>query len=529
MRVVLVSLHSLRSISIPFLDALLRRAGHDVTCVYFKVTTGRPTQKDVDRFVDAVADLDPDVVGFSVMSTFYRTAGRLSDLLRKRTRAKIIWGGIHPTLRPAESLEFADVVCVGEGEGAFIDFLNALENGSDYSAIPNLWVKRDGEIVSNDIRPLIEDLDILPYPDFTGKNKIYIDNGRILTGFENEKVMHSYALTASRGCLHDCAFCCNSFLKRAYRGKGKVVRRRSVDSVIDELVQAKETYENLHDVAVEDDSFMFNDKWLEEFAEKYRENVNLFFFAYSHPNLVTEKRIKLLKSCGLVYTVMGIQSGSERIRTECFNRHTPAEQILEAARIVHDNGVLLCIDLITNIPYETREDRMASLDLITSLPKPHQQEVFTLQFFPETELTKRALDGGTITENDVESVCERGYEIWYESLFLGHDDEHLFWDVLYFLAKKKRLSKKFVIGLAQNRFFEKHIRMITRVLRLLPIDNYGFHQVTINSPLQKVYFGLYQLFRLHWKRSLAIVKRDLKYLLVVLKQRILARKTLSAE
>jgi len=524
MKVVLVSLHSLRSISIPFLDAVLRRAGHEVTCVYFKVTTARPTQKDIDRFVDTVAELDPDVVGFSVMSTFYNTAGTLSNLLRERTRAKIIWGGIHPTLRPAESLEFADVVCVGEGEGAFVDFLGALESGSDYSTIPNLCVKRDGEIVSNELRPLVEDLDALPYPDFTGKNKIYIDNGRTLTGFENEKVMQSYPVTASRGCLHDCAFCCNSFLKRAYKGKGKIMRRRSVDSVIDELVQAKQTYENLHNVAVEDDSFMFDDEWLEEFAEKYRENVGLFFFAYSHPNLVSEKRIKLLQSCGLIYTVMGVQSGSERIRTEYFNRHTPTERILDTAKIIHDNNVLLCIDLITNVPYETREDRMASLDLLTSLPKPYQQEVFTLQFFPETELTKRALEDGTITQNSVESVCERGYEIWYESLYLGHDDEHLFWDVLYFLAKKKRLSKKFVMGLSRNRFFAKHIRVIARVLRLLPIDNYKFHQVTINSPLQKVYFGLYQLFRLPSKRSLAVVKRDLKYFAVVIKQRVLARK-----
>jgi anaerobic magnesium-protoporphyrin IX monomethyl ester cyclase len=521
----LVAQHSLRSLSVPYLYSVLCQAGHEAYVIYFKATMGRPAPRDLQKFSDVVAELDPDVVGFSVMSALYREAVDLSAIVREQTRAKVLWGGIHPTLLPAECLAHADAVCVGEGDEAILDYVTAIESGGDTSAIPNIWVRRNGEIISNDMRPLVRDLDSLPFPDFRGENKIYIDHGRVLDKFENERTMVGYPIMTSRGCLHSCTYCCNAVLRKAYRGKGPYVRRRSVDSVIDELVLAKQRYVNMNHVAIVDDSFMYNEEWIEEFAEKWREHVGLFMFAYSHPNLVKEKMIETLRSCGLIYTVMGVQSGSERLRSEYFNRRTPNEQILRAANIIHDAKVLLCIDLIVRVPFETDEDRMATLDLLASLPRPYQMEVFCLQHFPETALTQRALAEGVITPDEVEHRRQSGFEVRFESLRLTLTDEELRWDALYFLAKKRWVSKQFLMRLARSAFFARHIRMITRIMRLLPIDNYNFHQVTINSPLQKVYFGIYLLFRIRRHRRFAKVLRDVKYFFIVIRQKWTERRS----
>ncbi len=524
MKVVLVALHSLNSYSVPYLHALLEREGHDAKSIHFKLTTSRATERDVRAFIDLVEDLAPDVVGFSVMSTFYEIAARLTHLVKERTKSFVVWGGIHPTVCPEECLEHADAVCVGEGEGALLDLLAALDGGADYREIENLWAKTDGEVRKNPMRPLIEDLDSMPFPDYTRRNKFYLDGGRIVKGIAHEDAIESYKILMSRGCVHDCNYCCNSFLKDLYKGLGPRVRRRSVDNIIAELDAAKSLYKNVRTMAVMDDSFVFDRPWLEEFSEKFPGKVGLLYFAYTHPNLVKEELVTLLAPTGFIYTIMGIQSGSERIRSEYYNRHTSSDQIIRAAEILRDYNILSCYDLIVRCPYETDKDRRATLDLLASLPRPYQLETFPLQYFPGTVLTQRALDDGKIRPEDVESVAQKGYEVWCESLRLGQPREDMRWDVLYFLAKKKRLSKPFLLKLSRSRFFAKHIKGITRVLRLLPVDNYQFHQVMINSVLQRVYHGLYSAFRVPWKRNATLLLRHFRYTVLLLRQRYLDRK-----
>ena len=519
MKVVLVSLHSLRSYSVPYLHALVEQEGHDVKSVFFKLTTSRATEGDVKAFVDLIEDLAPQVVGFSVMSTFYKIAAHLTHLIKQKTKAFVVWGGIHPTVCPEECLEHADAVCVGEGEGALLELLAALDSGSDYRELQNIWTKTDGRIRGNPMRPLIEDLDSMPFPDYTQRNKYYLDSGRLIEGIGGEDVVNSYRILMSRGCVHNCNYCSNSLLRTLYAGLGPYVRRRSVDSVIEELEAARSIYKNASTVSVIDDSFMFEKVWLEEFSEKYSSKIRLLFSAYTHPNLVKEEFIKLLAPTGFFYTIMGIQSGSERIRKEYYNRHTPDEQIIRAGQIFREYGVMACYDLIVQCPYETDQDRMATLELLASLPRPYQVDPFPLQFFPGTAITEQALHDGKIRPEQVETVAERGYDVWCASLQLNQPLSDMRWDVLYFLAKKKRTSRQLLMRLARSKFFARHIKGITRVLRVLPIDNYQFHQVMIDNIIQRVYHGIYTILRVPWQRHLTFLSRHFKYLLLLVRQR----------
>jgi radical SAM superfamily enzyme YgiQ (UPF0313 family) len=119
--------------------------------------------------LDEVVELcrGSDLIGISFMTHFFDRARQLTEHLKKNLKAPIIWGGIHPTVRPEESLDYADLVLVGEGEEAFLELVDNLAAGKDIQHLENIWMKKGQEIIKNPLRPLIQDLDRLPAFDFS--------------------------------------------------------------------------------------------------------------------------------------------------------------------------------------------------------------------------------------------------------------------------------------------------------------------------------------------------------------------------
>jgi radical SAM superfamily enzyme YgiQ (UPF0313 family) len=198
----------------------------------------------------------------------------------------------------------------------------------------------------------------------------------------------------------------------------------------------------------------------------------------------------MLKESGLKNVIMGIQSGSPRVREEFMGRHTPQSKILESARILRKYRLRVGYDFIADNPYETEDDRRETLELITRLPRPFQLDFFSIGMFPGTKLTDRALRDGVIRLEDVECMSEKGYELFAGSLHLKRDDKLLSWDVLYFLAKFG-VPARVLFALRGSRFFHKRIRLIATVMRCLPIDYYGFITYSVHNRLHYLVFRLF--------------------------------------
>jgi anaerobic magnesium-protoporphyrin IX monomethyl ester cyclase len=149
------------------LSAFLKQHGHACRCVFLpggveKYKYGsRDGYRYEARIVDQVLDLcrGHDLIALSFMSNYLDRASQLSHALREGMKVPLVVGGIHPTVLPEPCLEFADIVCVGEGEEALLELVQRIEAGHDYADVRNLWLRRDGQIVRNPVRPLIEDLD----------------------------------------------------------------------------------------------------------------------------------------------------------------------------------------------------------------------------------------------------------------------------------------------------------------------------------------------------------------------------------
>jgi radical SAM superfamily enzyme YgiQ (UPF0313 family) len=324
----------------------------------------------------------------------------------------------------------------------------------------------------NPPRLLIQDLDVLPPADLSPVNKYYLGWGAWRDVARWDALAISYDVMGVRGCPFECTFCIHNFTRKATEGLGTYIRRRSVEHVLRELRAAVAERPLLKMIAFSDDIFSPPRPWLDEFCERYPREVGLPFMIWTYPRMVDAEKIAKMRAAGLWAATMGIQSGSERIRRDCYERETSNEEILGACRILAGHGVVRNLDFIGDNPYETEEDWAETLDLLSRLPRPFYFNYFSLTYFPGVDLTERALRDGHIAPDDVEHIAQKGYQLWGGALFEERRPETLRWDIAYEMAVQgvpRRLIKPFM----RSRLFNRNMRRIANgVTRMGRITRY---------------------------------------------------------
>jgi len=439
-----------------------------------------PTKKETEIIVKLLSDLSVDAVGISVPSTFLKVATELTRKIKKELGIPVIWGGAHPTIKPQECIEYADFILRGETEETLPQLLKCLSN-ADRLNVPGLWIKQGQTIKKNSSVPILYNLDDLPLPDFEQENKYYIENGclsggdPIYNGHNSAKTdYYCYHTINFRGCPLACSYCGNQALKDIYEQETNFIRKRSVEKFIAELKYAKNKL-NPRNFVFEDACFGSDRKWLEEFCEVYKKELCVPFYCEMHPSFIDEKMIKTLAAAGMCDTLIGIQSGSERIRNGYFKRNVSDAQIHEKIALLKKYKVGIHYELITDNPFETTEDKYKTLRLLLELPRPVSIHAFSLNFLPETEITKKALASDIIRAQDVEGKSDRGArQFLLDRPARGKD---IFWNYLYFFATdyfcanenipgmRNTISKERLLLLGRSRI----LRIFPWMLRLLPI------------------------------------------------------------
>jgi anaerobic magnesium-protoporphyrin IX monomethyl ester cyclase len=468
LRIVLLTFYNYESHALRIFHPLLKRRGHEVHSIFFKnyFTYQSPTAQEEDMVVELIERIRPDVLAVSVWSTYYQLAARLSRRVKASVKPLIVWGGIHPQTRPKDCLAHADVVCQGEGEYVLAELTDRVSQGRDITDLRGCWVKVGGQPKQNPPRPLIPDLDVLPPPDLSSENKHYLGVNAWRDVVRWDAAAIGYDIMAVRGCPFECTFCIHNFTRKASEGLGTYLRRRSVDHVMRELNEAKAQRPLLTTVAFSDDIFAPPRPWLEEFCARYKKEIGLPFIIFSFPRMVDDAKVRLMHDAGMRWTTLGIQSGSERIRRDCYERETSNEEIIEACRTLARYGVERNLDFIGDNPYETDEDRLETVDLLTQLPKPFYFNYFSLTYFPGVDLTERALRDGFIRTEDVEDVAEKGYHLWGGSLVTTRTPENLTWDIAYQLAVHG-VPRGVIHRLIRSGTFRRNLQTVTRMVRSL--------------------------------------------------------------
>jgi radical SAM superfamily enzyme YgiQ (UPF0313 family) len=340
------------------------------------------TEREWELFLEKLTTIRPDLIGLSVMTSIFDASREMTERIRRvLPGAPIIWGGIHPIICPEESIQVADMVCTGEGEEAMAE----LAADPERTDVTGIWRRANGRTIQTPIRPLEQNLDHLPFASY-GENEWLIEDNQTkeITIADKKYFEALYISMTQRGCPFSCSYCVHHTVRPKHRGE-RYVRRRSVDHVLDECEQRVRNF-NLPSLVFWDDVFVMNPKWIEEFAAKFPKRIGLPFGAYVYPHISTEEMIRQLREAGMVFAGLGIQTGSDYISREIFERNHGAEPILELAQIAAKHGLVLCYDFLSNNPYESEADCLETLRLITRLPKPHSLVVKKVIFFPRTRI-----------------------------------------------------------------------------------------------------------------------------------------------
>ena len=373
---------------IMYLSSVLKHHGHHTKLF----CTGSMSLKEIVR---KVGEFSPDILAYSVMTGEHYYYLDLNLKLKEHFRAFSIFGGPHPTFYTEMVKEKGvDSICIGEGEYALLELAEKLQQGESIWDIPNLWFCNGTNIVQNPVRPLNENLDDLPFPD---RDFMYDGDPSLK---ESEQKM----FFTGRGCPFRCTYCFNHTFNKLYSGKGKVVRYRSVDNFIEEVLEVKRRY-SLQYVWIDDDSFTLKPKaWFEEFADKFPQKVGLPINCNIGANTLNKENVRLLKAAGCYSVWIGVECANEELSNHLLQRGVSNEKIRRACRLLRENDILFVTQNLCGLPVENPlEVDFDTLRMNLEL-KPTFAWSSILYPYPGTVIAEYAKEGGYFTDDGYRNV-----------------------------------------------------------------------------------------------------------------------------
>ncbi len=189
---------------------------------------------------------------------------------------------------------------------------------------------------------------------------------------------------------------------QVYQKAWSKVRHRSIGHVLNELHTVKECLTKVQRINFYDEVFLVKGEHSRKFFERYKQEIGLPFYCMFYPGTCSDETAEFLKEAGLQGVWIGVQSGSDRVRKEIFKRYYTNDVIKKQSEIFHKYGVSIRYDFIFDNPFELPEETEESIKLMQELPTPFSVNLFSLKFFPNTEITKMALGSGLITQSRVD-------------------------------------------------------------------------------------------------------------------------------
>jgi anaerobic magnesium-protoporphyrin IX monomethyl ester cyclase len=381
------------------LSAYVKKSGHQSRLFSLILPTGLKNS-DLLKVKKSINDFRPDFIGFSGYETAFNWIESISKYIKKHNqKIKIIVGGYYPTLVPNEVIAspYIDIICRSEGELP----LKELFDDPKRTDIKNLWFKKGKKVIKNPVRPLIEKLDQLPFPDRDMLDyQSHLDDDKV--GERTVKVM------ASRGCPYNCTYCSNTYLRAVVPNKEKYLRIRSPQNVIDEIVYLRSKYK-FDKVGFHDDNLTLDVEWLKAFTKLYKKHINLPYYCATRVERCSDSTLKLLKNSGCELLLIGIESGNQKYRTDMMKRFMTNDQIISCFKRARKIGLLTWSFTMVGLPYETH---LMLIDTLILNWKCRPDFVMASIFYPlrGTDLGDVCYKNNWVNQKKRESVATYAWE-----------------------------------------------------------------------------------------------------------------------
>ncbi|MBI5459616.1 radical SAM protein [Methanobacterium sp.] len=327
--------------------------------------------------------ISPGLVAITALTPTIDKAMLTAELAKKTCpQATVVMGGYHPTFNYQEILEreYVDVVVMGEGEYTLLDLVETLDEGGDLKNVQG--IAYEGGVTSP--RPLIEDLDELPFP---ARHLLPMDHYKIL----NMK-LHTATMISGRGCPMQCSFCASAALH------GHQLRMRSPENVVDEM----EHLINDHDsgmIAFMDDTFTLKPSRVEDICDEIkRRDIDVYWGCTARADTLSEKLLRKLSDSGCITMFLGVESADQQ-QLDRVNKQMTIEKIRQAFKLSRENDIRTIASVVLGMPGDTKESIERTIKFVRELNPSYA--LFSLATpYPGTRFYQEAVQDNLIKVKD---------------------------------------------------------------------------------------------------------------------------------
>jgi anaerobic magnesium-protoporphyrin IX monomethyl ester cyclase len=299
-------------LGLAYLAAVLENAGFSV-----KILDCPPldyTYKDVKNYVES---LKPKIVGVSSTTLTINNALKIAEIVKEvSTEIKVFLGGAHASILDEETLAksfYVDGVIRGEGEITFLEVVKKIKEGKSLNDTLGLTLKLGNKIVRFPDRPLIEDLDSIPYP---ARHLLPLDKYKAF-GMK----CPSISVLSSRGCPFKCKFCA---VRKLF---GNKFRARSPKNIAEEIKEIRERYK-INYITFVDDIFTLNRERTIKLCDEIKK-FDVIWDCETRVDMVNEQLLKTMANAGCQSIFFGVESGDQNILNN-MGKGITVEQIRKA-------------------------------------------------------------------------------------------------------------------------------------------------------------------------------------------------------
>jgi radical SAM superfamily enzyme YgiQ (UPF0313 family) len=300
---------------------------------------------------------NPDIVSISALTPTIGVALDSADKIKQvKPDTIVVLGGYHPTFEYKSVLEeeSVDVVVRGEGEYTLLELVRTIENNGDLFNVEGLAFhdENDGSLIVTPDRPIIENLDELPFPAF---HLLPMEKYRILNITTNVAT-----IITTRGCPMQCSFCSSAALH------GHKLRRRSVKNVVNEI-EMRLMEQNIDTIAFMDDTFTLNKRFVKEFCSEIKKrDLKFWWGCTSRVDTLDRDLLQTMKDAGCITIFIGVESADQQM-LEKMNKNITVSKTEKAFKLARKVGIRTIASCVIGMPEDTKESMKKTIDFVKSL------------------------------------------------------------------------------------------------------------------------------------------------------------------
>jgi len=334
--------------SLLYLVPYLKQDGHEVRYMEGLFST-------FDAVYQTIAEFKPQMIGMTVTSVDWRNTKELVREIRERfPDLLLVVGGIHPTLWMEKCFEECpglDIVVYGEGENTTRELANRLSANEELAGLQGIIYRDNGELVRNEPRLPVKNLDQLPFPDRT-----VIDLNKYLPSPTFYHRLPHASIIGSRGCPYRCTFCHTD----------RHTRMRSAKNIVDEIEMLNTNF-GVVDVAFWDDTFTLSEQRAFDICKEIlRRNLDVDWCVNARADKITKPLLRKMKEAGCWRVLYGIESGVQK-NLDRLKKDIRLDQIRHAVRMTNEVGIEAYGTFMFGIPGETFEEGLETIRFACSV------------------------------------------------------------------------------------------------------------------------------------------------------------------